>query len=328
MLEQRTLQDIIRQKIHLGPVNSRGFHDVHCQVCHDKIPRGAFRFDASSVGYTCFHCGAAARYEEGTGRLSKNFRGILYAFGITREDLMALPSSILAAPKEESAITLDSLQTSSFATPSISLPEKCFSFGVNHHEELQVPLLEYLEKRCIDPLACDARFSLDTRYRRRVIIPFYRGADIIYWQARAIDDEVVPRYLNAPVARDAIIYGYSALNAPDPTPLFVTEGVFDAITLNGICILGSSLNEVKIQLLKSSSRRIIFIIDSNTAGENLAHKALAHGWEVTMVHPGAVDANRSVQLYGLPFTVYSLLKNTTRNRIEFDLQMRLRRMST
>lgn len=312
MLEQTTLADIIRSKLVLGPVNSRGFQEVRCEVCHDHSPRAAFRFDGDSVGYTCWNCGAKARYEEGSGKLSRNFREILSAFGITREDLTALRSSLFTHHrKEEEDVTLEALKKVKLITPEVPLPDSCFPIGVDHHIYLQLPLAEYLEKRCIDPERVRAHFSLDKRFIGRVIIPFYRDGKVIYWQARHIEDGVKPRYLNSFAARDAVLYGYDQIFTWSDAPLFVTEGVFDAIVLNGVCTLGASLNEAKIEILKRTRRRVIFVIDRDKTGGEFGAAALSNGWEITFVDERVKDANRSVQVFGLPYTIYCLINNAT-----------------
>lgn len=313
MLKQLTLAEIIQSKVALGPQNSRGFYDVKCPLCADTRPRGAFRFDSESTGYTCFHCGFKTRYQEGTGAISKKFRSLLDAFGITSDDLVSIRSSLLSdKPAKEEPISLQSLQKVKLTTPETSLPDKSHPIGSPICPELQAPLVEYLLDRKIDPVAVRAHFSLSQKLLGRVIIPFYREEKIIYWQARAVDSAVVPRYLNSPVARDAVLYGYNQLSTWSPLPLFVTEGVFDAITLGGVCTLGSSVNEAKVEILKRSSRRLIFVVDRDTAGGTFGEVALQNGWEVTFVDERARDANHSVKLFGLPFTLYTLMKNATK----------------
>jgi hypothetical protein len=311
MIQQKTLADIIQQKVALGMPNPRGFYDVRCAVCNDHLDRGGFKFDSDFTGYSCYNCGSKFKYEEGSGKLSRNAKQILADFGITAEDLTSIRSAMFVAPKEESEISLDDLKRVKLDTPEVALPDRSYPLGHDGHDELQAPLIEYLISRKIDPLGVNAFFSLDPKYLRRVIIPYYRDGKIIYWQARSVDDGVKPRYLNSSAARDAVMYGYDRLFTYDPSPLFVTEGVFDAIVLSGICILGSSLNAAKIEVLKKCRRRVIFVIDRDKTGGELGKQVLSNGWELSFVDKRAADANRSVQLFGLPFTIHTLLQNAT-----------------
>jgi len=311
MIQQRTLAEIIQRTVALGSANSRGFFDVRCAVCNDRKDRGGFKFDSVHTGYSCYNCHAAFKYEEGSGKFSKNARQILEAFGITREVLTEIRSAMLQPTKEQTEISLDDLKRVKLDTPTVALPDRSFSLGYDGHDEFQGPIIEYLLDRKIDPLAVKAHFSLEPAYLRRAIIPYFRDGKIIYWQARSIDSDAKRRYLNAMIGRDAVMYGYDRLFNYDPTPLFVTEGVFDAIVLGGVCILGSVLNAAKIEVLKKSRRRVIFVIDRDKAGGDLGQVVIENGWELSYVDRRADDANESVRMFGLPFTVYTLLKNAT-----------------
>jgi len=325
MIEQRTLADIIQAKVPLGSRNPRGFYDVRCAVCHDHKDRGGFKFDDDFTGFSCYNCGAKFKYEEGSGKLSKNARDVLAAFGITKDDLTGIRSALFVPTKEEISISLAELKKVKLVTPEVPLPEKALPLGSPTHDELQAPIIEYLLSRRIDPLTVQAHFSLDKRYLRRAIIPFYRDGKVIYWQARAIDDDAKPRYLNSPAARDAVLYGYDELYRWEPTPLFVTEGIFDAIPLRGICLLGSSFNEAKLEVLKRCRRRLIFVVDRDRTGEGLGKAALENGWDLTFVDQRVPDVNRSIVRFGLPFTIYTLFKNCTKvaERPELALNLQL-----
>ncbi len=146
---------------------------------------------------------------------------------------------------------------------------------------------------------------------RRVIIPYWRDGKLIYWQARTIDPGIKPRYKNPSCAKDAIIFGYDQLHSYEAAPLFVTEGVFDAIPLNGIAIMSAALNAARIEILKRTKRRLIFVIDRDQSGGELGKAVLANGWELTFVDIRAKDINDSIIKFGLPYTAYSLIKNAT-----------------
>ncbi len=118
--------------------------------CHDHSERGGFKFDGIYTGFHCFNCGASFKYEEGTGKLSKSAKDILEAFGITREVLRELTSSIFLKPPEESEISLDNVTKVKLHTPEIAFPDRTRILLSEGHEELQEPILEYLISRKID----------------------------------------------------------------------------------------------------------------------------------------------------------------------------------
>ena len=311
MLEQKSLASIIQDKVTLGSISPTGFYNLRCPVCNDHSERGGFKFDGDTTGYSCWNCNSKFKYEEGTGKLSKNAKDILEAFGISREDLRELTSSIFLKQTEDKDISLESVTKVKLHTPEVAFPDRCKPLLSDGHEGLQEPILEYLLNRKIDPLVHTFYFSLDPKMLRRVIIPYWRDNKLIYWQARTIDKDVKPRYRNCEVAKDAVIYGYDQLHSYEVAPLFVTEGVFDAIMVDGISILGSSLNQAKLEILKRTKRRLIFVIDRDQTGGELGKTVLANGWELTFVDIRAADINDSVVKFGLPYTAYSLIKNAT-----------------
>lgn len=312
MLEQKTLASIIQERVVLGSISPTGFYNLRCPVCHDHSERGGFKFDGDTTGYSCWNCQSKFKYEEGTGKLSKNAKDILEAFGITREVLRELTSSIFLKPPEAAEISLENVTKVKLHTPEIAFPDRTRPLLSDGHEEMQEPILEYLLSRKIDPLQHTFYFSLDPKFLRRVIIPYWRDGKLIYWQARSIDQDVKPRYKNPSVAKDAIIFGYDQLHSYEQAPLFVTEGVFDSVMIDGISILGSSLNAAKIEILKRTKRRLIFVIDRDHTGGELGKAVLANGWELTFVDLRARDINDSVVKFGLPYTAYSLIKNATK----------------
>lgn len=309
MLEQKTLASIIQEKVSLGKISPTGFFNLRCPVCNDHSERGGFKFDGDTTGYSCWNCNSKFKYEEGTGKLSKNAKDILGAFGISREDLRELTSAIFLKPTEDKEISVESVTKLKLHTPEVAFPDRTKPLLSEGHEEFQEPILEYLIERKLDPLKTTFYFSLDPKMLRRVIIPYWRDGKLIYWQARTIDKGVKPRYRNCVVAKDAVIYGYDQLHSYEVAPLFVTEGVFNAILVDGISIMGASLNLAKIEILKRTRRRLIFVRDRDSQGDDLSRQVLEHGWEITTVDNRVNDINESVQKFGLPFTAWSLLKN-------------------
>ena len=282
---------------------------------------------------SCFNCHARFKYEEGTGKYSRNLKEILRSFGISEQELQAISATLFfnKAEKSDKEITLESLKKVKLHTPEVSFPDRTFQLGTEGHEGLQIPLVEYLLERKVDPTKF--YFSLDPQHLRRVIIPFWRDDKLIYWQSRAIDKPVKPRYRNCSVSKDAVIYGFNRLYEYSDLPLFATEGVFDAESIDGISILGSSLNAAKIEVLHKTRRRIIFVVDRDDNGGDLGHQVIEQGWELTFVDPNAEDVNDSLQKYGKIYTMYTLMRNATSKldksrdqKLELDLELSLSKM--
>lgn len=341
-MKQQTLQDLIERKVVLGKQSAKGFRALRCQVCHDHSERAGFRFDGGEIQYNCFNCGSKFHFTEGDTSVSKNARRILECYGITREELNEVTgSSFLLKKAETKEITLESMKPQvSLYTPEVKLPPNSHPLGSDFCDELQAPIIEYLLSRHIDPLRLNAHFSTDPKFLNRVIIPCTREGKIIFWQARTILPGVKPRYMSPSVVKDAVLWGYDNIFRNYDQPLFITEGIFDAEPLDGIALLGSKLNEAKLEILNRSKRRKIVVVDRDDNGSALAEMALEHGWEITFTALGAGDVNKSVQTRGRLLTIWDLLKNATvpralktadgiavQSKLELGMQMALAKMT-
>ncbi len=294
LTQQAYLGDLIRDRIVLGRVSATGFAEQRCAICNDHSPRAGWKIEPDSVFYNCYNCGFKAWYEEGTGKFSRWMKDVCRANGISDSDLQAIGATLFFNKGEatDKEITLENLKKVSLFTPEQSFPDRTLRLGSDGHDGLQEPLINYLIKRKMDPLK------------------FFFDGKLIYWQARTVDNEK-PRYKNCSAAKDAIIYGYDRLFSYDEGPLFATEGVFDAESIEGICILGSSLNAAKKELLHKTKRRIIFVVDRDKVGGALGEEVINEGWELTFVDQNSTDVNDSCQRYGTMYTMYTLMKNAT-----------------
>jgi hypothetical protein len=319
---QAYLGDLIRERVSLGRLTSTGYYEQKCAVCNDKKTRAGWKITEDEVFAHCYNCNFSASYTEGTGKFSRWMKEVCNANGITNQDLQNITATLFFSGegKSEKEITLEELRKVNLNTPEVAFPDRTFQLGSDGHDDIQEPLITYLMGRRVDPLKF--YFSLDKAHQGRVIIPFFRNNKLIFWQSRAIDNKVKPRYLNCVVSRDAVFYGYDKLFEYSDAPLFVTEGPFDAENIDGVCILGSKLNASKIDVLKKTKRRIIFVIDRDKNGEGLGTEVLKQGWELTFVDPRADDINDSVQKFGKLYTIYCLIKNAT-NKADKNLDARL-----
>lgn len=325
MFESRSLESLIRDKVFLGPVSNTGYHQLKCQCCNDYKVRAGFKFDGGAIHYSCFNCGLKPQYTENSGDISKKMREVLNAFGITNEEIDKVVNVAFFNRSEESEnITLDSLKkTRGTETPATKLPSKSKRIGKDDsNKELQQDIEKYLTSRFIDPHSYPFYYSENPFYNRRVIIPFYRNKKIIYWQARSIDNDVEPRYLNCEMPKTAVLFNFDQLSSWSDLPLFVCEGVFDALPLNGIATLGSALNDEKIELLSKTKRRLIFIIDRDANGKSVGETAIKHGWDITFA-PENHDVNKSIRTYGRLWTIYELMKNIPVDKINAQLALNL-----
>ena len=315
MFKPKDLESLIRDHIHFRPI-STGWEVGKCQMCNDYKERAGIKYDSGEIAYNCWNCGTSARYTEFSGKISNKFTKILASYGIDVDEINAIVnSSFFTEDQEQKTITLSSLTKPNLDTPTIKLPKASLRLGSTlDFLDYQEKIAKYLVDRKVDLLKYAFFFSIEDRFIDRVIIPFYRNGKLIYWQARSIDKNEKKRHDNAPVSREAIMFNYDKVFTVSSTPLVVCEGVFDAMMLDGIAILGSKLTAAKIEILKQSRRKLVFIIDKDENGKHLAEEVLSHGWEICFTPEGSHDLNDSVQKYGFSESARYIAENKTKNK--------------
>jgi hypothetical protein len=104
----------------------------------------------------------------------------------------------------------------------------------------------------------------------RVIIPYFDGKTVFYYQARTLSDQR-PKYLNkddCKVQKSSILYPFD-MSLPY---VVVCEGPIDAISLknagiNATCTCGSIVSMEQMKQLKDFGGKVIFGYDNDAAGQ-------------------------------------------------------------
>lgn len=306
------IETIIQNNLSLGRPNSKGWHPILCKVCNDhgkKGPRAAFIFHDGGCSYNCFNCGISASYFPSDQEMSDKMVSIFRAFGIPDIDWQTVIFKNLGV-EGQSKHTLPP----NIIPTTIQLPECFYRLTDDKNDEWCQYSIEYLTHRQIDwttyPFFC-VKPSKFKNWYGRLIIPITYNDNIIFYQGRDLTDMHVKKYLNPPVARDNILYGYHNIQTKIDEPLFVTEGWFDAHLLNGIAIFGNKMTAQQIQWLNKTDRRKVIIPDRYGDGYLLAKQALQLGWSVSFldINDQCKDINESCIKNGLLYTLRTIHDN-------------------
>lgn len=299
-------ENLIRQYIPLGHKSSKGYEPTICAVCNDYKPRGGFKFDGDGIHYNCFNCGATHGFKASEGHsVSKNFKGLLTTFGIPFEMVERISTNDFF--QRRGMINPDTKQKDIqvWSGPKEIDPPDGNLFDITTDDnEWCIVAREYLKQvRGLEPDSWLYFVSDSKRLEGRIIIPFMHKNNLIYWQARSMDDTVYsPRYINPFVEKDKVIFNIDELYERTNTPLFVTEGPIDAISIgsNAISLSGSKISEWQLLEFRKASkyRKLIFVIDKNKNGLKLGLKWLSEGWYVTVLPDNIDDANDAKRKYG------------------------------
>jgi DNA primase len=108
---------------------------------------------------------------------------------------------------------------------------------------------------------------------------------------------------------------------PDRNVVVVTEGDFDAISMDGVSLGSNSVSEEQASLINQLNRRTILLPDADRPGNELITPAIQNGWAVAFPEwmETHKDANSAALEYGRAFvlrsTIFSATDNPTKIRV-------------
>ena len=107
--------------------------------------------------------------------------------------------------------------------------------------------------------------------------------------------------------------------------IILVEGVFDAIAIDGVAILGSEINAKQKDQIDALNRKVIIVPDRDKAGSKLIDQACDWGWSVSMPpwHNDIKDINNAVIKYGKILTMQAILKHTYDSKAKIKVNEKL-----
>ena len=304
---------------------------VHNGETADKKKRGGIMNSADgTVSYHCFNCGFKASYIIGR-KLTYKMRQFMSYIGIPEDTIRKL--AIEALREEEGDKKFEKKKFVNFNKKT--LPKNTHKLDVWLEKyvanDLTEPqwrkidgLLKYLESRGIGPDWYDFMYSPDKTWdvNQRLLIPFYWKGDVVGFTGRIFEESKAVKYYTD------VWPGYVFnMDAQDWTRKFVivTEGPFDAITISGVSILGSEINDIQRELIDSLNRQVIVVPDRDAPGEKLISQAKEFGWSVAFPEweDDVKDVADAVSRYGRLFVLQSILKTTESSKLKIDLKRKM-----
>jgi DNA primase len=139
------------------------------------------------------------------------------------------------------------------------------------------------------------------------------------WSARFLDNKT-PKYIHH--SQPGYVFG-TDLQRADWQYVIVCEGVFDALSINGLAVLHQEINDRQVKLIRSLGKEVIVVPDQDAAGLNLVDRAVELGWSVSMPDwQGCKDINDAVIKYGQLATLISILESRESSRVKIELRKR------
>ena len=332
--EENLVLTAILTHLHGTKRTSQANVKFNCPMCvlrgetPDKRYRCGMWNNYQEIGFNCFNCGFKTRYIMGQP-LGKNMQAFLTEIGVPSIEVLRLKHWAMSL---KNIVTSDPLQVRPLDFQYKALPvgartiEALVNDNCNDNDFLQA--IEYLYGRG-DTIAEATTYywtaSRQNNLNRRIIIPCYYDDNMIGWTARGIDDTIEPKYFKE--LPQNFLFNTSALSRKI---VIIVEGVFDALAIDGVGVLGAELNEIQAKWIVNSGKQIICLPDRDKAGGRLIDHALKYHWAVSFPRPtlGAnrgwwtediKDAAAAVTKYGQLYTLRSIIAATTENIMKINI---------
>jgi len=160
--------------------------------------------------------------------------------------------------------------------------------------------------------------NIEGRQSNRIIIPYTYENKIVGHTSRYLDDRA-PKFINE--QQQGYVFGID-LQKPEYEICIVTEGIFDALSINGCALMHNTINENQAQILKNLNKKIIVVPDQDKTGLEIINRALDLGFYVSIPewYEDVKDVNDSVVKYGRLSTILSILQSATNSKIKIEVK--------
>jgi hypothetical protein len=287
----------------------------------DTRKRGGLRFD-NGVVFNCFNCKFTASWQPGRP-ITNKFKNLCKWLGATEDDINTLIFEALKteAPDYVPVAQEVKVDFTPKELPEGSLPLKewinlCDDLPAEYQDHLQ-QAIRYVLDRGYNPFDRDFYWSPSAGYESRVIIPFFYHGRIVGNTARKVTDGK-PKYLSD--QHPHFVFNVDA-QKEEQRYLFVCEGPFDALAVDGVALLTNDIAEQQARIINSLGHEVVVIPDQDEAGLNLIERALANDWAVAFPNwdDDVKDCADAVQKYGKLFVTVDAIKTAQRGEIKIKM---------
>lgn len=333
------IQTLLPAKRRTSPKGWITFNGV---CCHhngerpDTKGRGGIIFNAGGrVNYHCFNCGFVTRYWPGD-HLSIKMRRLLKWLGADDKEISRLKLEALRVRSEIDPSSLAKFEPQKLELQKYALPPNALHFSemvtyIHLLSDSEWPkeldnfkqIVDYAYRRKIDFEKYDLAWSPSKEHlmNYRVIIPCIYKKELYGYIARGIKDDVKPKYY---VQHDGNFVFNLDQQHDSRKFVILTEGAFDAMSIDGIAVLHNEISEAQCDLIESLGKDIVVVPDFDNAGDKLVDAALENGWSVSFPiwRHEAKDVNAAVVKYGKLFVMKSIIEGREDNPLKIKLKLK------
>lgn len=293
-----------------------GWISFNAPCCHhngtsaDTRQRGGIIKNEDGVSYHCFNCGYKASWKPGR-RISLKLKKLMQWMNISDDTITKLSLAVLDTVEADS---LNIVQLPKFEIKKLPDDAKLLR---DYEPSSIVHVLEYMKSRELYMDDFDFYYAPET-YKDRLLVPFFHNKQIVGHTARKVTPGS-PKYISE--QQPGYVFNIDSHN-PNRIYTIVVEGPFDAISVEGVAVLGSEIKDQQALLINSLNTTVVVVPDRDEAGQKMVETALQQGWSVSMPEwdPQIKDVSEAVQHYGKIYTAHSIITNAVSNQLKIQLR--------
>jgi len=300
----------------------KGWITFDCPICSDNRKRGGLITNGAKISYHCFNCNFRTGWNA-TSYLGKKYSQLALALGAELPEIHKVKLDLLKYQdlfEEENDFSDFTYAHTKFEPQD--LPDNAIKLADldDDHE-----LVQYCKQRGVYGLYPFYHFP-DTFNKRRLIIPFIVNGVIVGWTGRHIapPDKSTPKYFHVNLP-NGFVFNMDKFVETERDIVVVTEGVLDALSIDGVAVLGNTITPEQALLISKLGKRIILAPDLEKSGAELINQAIVLDWEVSFPpwENNIKDANQAAATYGRVATLASIISNATNNKTKIEVMSRL-----
>lgn len=296
-----------------GWISFNGPCCIHNGESMDRRQRGGLKTSPDGWSYHCFNCGYKASFILGRN-LSVKARKFLTWLNVPQEEIERINLESLRHRSIEGILetrkTFDSIADIKFEEAElpdgfefIEPDDNCWNYIRARRAPEDYPFLK----------------MVTAGKREGVIIPFTYNNTVVGSTTRFLDNRK-PVWIND--FQPGYVFG-TDLQKPDWQYVIVTEGIFDALSINGLALMHNEVNDAQARLIRMLGKEVIVVPDQDKPGMSLVDRALDLGWSVSMpAWQDCKDVNDAVIKYGKLGTLLTIMQARETSKIKIELRKR------
>ena len=292
---------------------------VHQGENQDKRQRGGIKPQPDgSWSYHCFNCGYTCSFVLGRN-LTFKARKLLQWLNVPTEEierinLESLKHKSIAGLLTDRQRVSNELQGIKFEERD--LPATAELVTAEHPE-----YVSYLRnRRAPEDYPFMTVIQTDNIHwtRPQIVVPFTYNNEIVGYSCRMLDGRI-PKYINN--IQHGYVFG-TDLQKQEWQYVLVMEGVFDALSINGLAVLHAEINDAQVKLIRSLGKEVIVVPDHDEAGMKLVDRAVELGWSVSIPEwpEGIKDVNDAVIKLGKLGALITIMQARETSKIKIELR--------